>query len=452
MAEYSCAPFGRIDSVPFRPSDSASAPRFLVIGDRRPRTGSRLSERRLRGVGGGVSVMMRYTLRLLTLDQLSRAAGLVCALELERQQAAGRYGDWPFEIGLWVGKAATPNIMGRKGDGRSDSARAKVRQFKSNPRGKPSPIPLEECPWCGERFTADSFSLLPDDDSADRAADRLHEPRLRVQWRPYAADRRRRRSALPATSRVPHRHGRQVRHAAVDRPLRRAARRRRSRRRARLLRCRGTRARPAAAGAGRAAGPRHPGRAAPHLRAARHDGGAVRDGDRAAVRARGRRAPGAPEDRRVDGDGPPCAGPDPGAVRASADAGVPAAGPRSRATRSSPGPSRRRGRRPGCYVGVAAQGRNPKVVMRKVWLALMGAAEHLYREAGGHENHDNPADPYMTLLGYFNSLRELGGARRIVEDEVRNTRHRATAAAAAGRRAAIASVRRPHGRSRRSSS
>ena len=27
----------------------------------------------------------------------------------------------------------------------------------------------------------------------------------------------------------------------------------------------------------------------------------------------------------------------------------------------------------------------------------------------------------MTLLGYFNSLRELGGARRILEDEVQNT-------------------------------
>jgi len=29
------------------------------------------------------------------------------------------------------------------------------------------------------------------------------------------------------------------------------------------------------------------------------------------------------------------------------------------------------------------------------------------------------ADPYMTLVGYFNSLRELGGSQRIVEDEVR---------------------------------
>ena len=72
--------------------------------------------------GAGVSVIMRYTLRLLTLDQLARAAGLVCALEIERTEAGERYGTWPFEIGLWVGKAATPNILGRKGDGRPDFA------------------------------------------------------------------------------------------------------------------------------------------------------------------------------------------------------------------------------------------------------------------------------------------------------------------------------------------
>ncbi|MGH7248686.1 MAG: DISARM system helicase DrmA, partial [Pseudomonadota bacterium] len=43
--------------------------------------------RRLTGpgvLGAGVAVIMRYTLRLLTLDQLSRAAGVVCALELMR--------------------------------------------------------------------------------------------------------------------------------------------------------------------------------------------------------------------------------------------------------------------------------------------------------------------------------------------------------------------------------
>ena len=73
--------------------------------------------------GGGVSVMMRYTLRLLTLDQLARAAGLVCALELERQNEVERYGDWPFEIGLWVGKAGSLRKIwsstARIGSGRS---------------------------------------------------------------------------------------------------------------------------------------------------------------------------------------------------------------------------------------------------------------------------------------------------------------------------------------------
>jgi len=114
--------------------------------------------------GTGVGVIMRYTLRLLTLDQLARTAGLVCALELERAARPQRYGEWPFEIGLWVGKAATPNVLGFKGERRSDSARAKVRHYQNDPRGKLSPIPLESCPWCGERFTPASFTLVPDSD------------------------------------------------------------------------------------------------------------------------------------------------------------------------------------------------------------------------------------------------------------------------------------------------
>jgi hypothetical protein len=69
---------------------------------------------------------MRYTLRLLTLDQLGRAAGLICALELERQKAPAKLGKWPFEIGLWVGRKATPNRLGKKGDIDPSSARSKT--------------------------------------------------------------------------------------------------------------------------------------------------------------------------------------------------------------------------------------------------------------------------------------------------------------------------------------
>ncbi|HEY1066307.1 MAG TPA: helicase-related protein, partial [Pirellulales bacterium] len=71
------------------------------------------------------------------------------------------------------------------------------------------------------------------------------------------------------------------------------------------------------------------------------------------------------------------------------------------------------------YVGIAAQGRSPKVSLLRVYLALLASAQKWYTALGGKKNKDNPADPYMTLLGYFGSLRELGGTRRIVEDEVK---------------------------------
>src|SRR5204862_3984543 len=72
--------------------------------------------------------------------------------------------EWPCEIGLWAGMAATPNRMGKKGDNYRESARAKTIAFQNDDR-KASPIPLEECPWCGEKFKSSSFQLLPNPDT-----------------------------------------------------------------------------------------------------------------------------------------------------------------------------------------------------------------------------------------------------------------------------------------------
>ena len=108
----------------------------------------------------GLSVLMRYTLRLLTLDQLGRAAALICALELEREEAKDKLGNWPFEIALWVGRAATPNYMGRRGDRSGNSARVKTLQYARDSSQDP-PVPLEQCPWCGSRFNKNSFRLDP---------------------------------------------------------------------------------------------------------------------------------------------------------------------------------------------------------------------------------------------------------------------------------------------------
>jgi hypothetical protein len=118
-------------------------------------------------LGAGMAVLMRYTLRLLTLDQLSRAAGVVCALELMRGEPAWqdgakkRLGDWPIEIGLWVGAAASPNRLGKTGDGRSDTAVARIRCFRRD--GREVPAPIKACPWCGEPFSRDSFACDPSD-------------------------------------------------------------------------------------------------------------------------------------------------------------------------------------------------------------------------------------------------------------------------------------------------
>jgi hypothetical protein len=73
------------------------------------------------------------------------------------------------------------------------------------------------------------------------------------------------------------------------------------------------------------------------------------------------------------------------------------------------------------YLGIAAQGRGPKLVFLRALTTLVAAAQDAFdANAASSEPGRNPADPYMTALCYFNALRELGGARRIVEDEVRD--------------------------------
>ncbi len=113
--------------------------------------------RRLQDTGGdrggrdGVAVLMRYTLRLLTLQQFQRAAALLCACELRRRALYGkgetaeqrRWGTTPMRIGLWVGQASTPN--------RTEDAEQWVRQARQRSGGVrgSSPLQLARCPWCG---------------------------------------------------------------------------------------------------------------------------------------------------------------------------------------------------------------------------------------------------------------------------------------------------------------
>jgi hypothetical protein len=94
----------------------------------------------------GVAVLMRYTLRLLTLQQFQRATALICACEEIRRSDVGRWGGAPFRIGLWVGMRATPNS--------TDQAYEWVQQargggWKGKGVGVGTPAQLTNCPWCG---------------------------------------------------------------------------------------------------------------------------------------------------------------------------------------------------------------------------------------------------------------------------------------------------------------
>jgi len=130
-------------------------------------------------LGAGVSVIMRYTLRLLTLDQLSRAAGLVCALEKIRTsgtEGKQKLGDYQIEIGLWVGGAASPNNMKPRNSSDKDAARTWLNRYQRKPKNERSPVPLKACLWCGTPFKPDSFVIWPDKASAQNLILKCENP------------------------------------------------------------------------------------------------------------------------------------------------------------------------------------------------------------------------------------------------------------------------------------
>ena len=101
--------------------------------------------------GGGVAVLMRYTLRLLTRQQFERAARIVCALELLRRRDEARLGVEPVSVGLWVGAAASPNTC-------KDAAAKVADMVEAGPAARAHDLVLQACPWCGGPFSApDSY-------------------------------------------------------------------------------------------------------------------------------------------------------------------------------------------------------------------------------------------------------------------------------------------------------
>ncbi|MCE9940695.1 MULTISPECIES: helicase-related protein [Serratia] len=92
----------------------------------------------------GTNVFMRYTLRMLTTQQFQRAASLICAMEQirvrrEKEAASPSLGTSCFTLGLWVGGDGSPNKW-------ADASKA-VRKYDSGDVTG-NPLVLTECPWC----------------------------------------------------------------------------------------------------------------------------------------------------------------------------------------------------------------------------------------------------------------------------------------------------------------
>jgi hypothetical protein len=375
--------------------------------------------RRLRGQGTphegrGVAVLLRYTLRLLTLDQLGRAATLMCALEELRRRNPKELGNARFTIGLWVGASASANRLRDVHQELSDYTSGRTN----------SPFPLTTCPWCGEAIKIQNIKLVdlegkPTKKNFARAA--------------VYCDKT---SCLYTEAKVP---GLGLPVVFVDEQIYQEV---------------------------------------PSFLVATVDKFAMLPwrGDAGMLFGRAthlddRRAYGvmheAPADARKVPDGllPPelivqdelhlisgplgtmvglyeaaidflCERPAGGVARPPkvvcstatvrrAREQIHALFGRSMALFPPRGVdegdnffSRVEHNDPGrLYVGVGAPGRALRAVSVRTYAVLLAAARKYFDPKGDPEQ---PADPYMTLVGYFNSLRELGGMRRLVEDEVRN--------------------------------
>ncbi len=92
----------------------------------------------------GCTVLMRYTLRLLTAQQFQRAAALISACESIRTKSIDILGNERISIGLWVGQSLSPN--------KRKDAIFSLNKLIRTPQSAENKFQLLKCPCCGTRL------------------------------------------------------------------------------------------------------------------------------------------------------------------------------------------------------------------------------------------------------------------------------------------------------------
>jgi hypothetical protein len=129
--------------------------------------------------GSGTTVLMRYTLRLLTLQQFQRATLLICALEASRKDHyflpnGLSLGVERITIGLFVGNDSLPNLW--KGqDGMFQEISNIKSQLKEGNLRIRTRLPHTNCPWCGGRLFVepDLHNIFPNKENEYGIDERL---------------------------------------------------------------------------------------------------------------------------------------------------------------------------------------------------------------------------------------------------------------------------------------
>lgn len=101
---------------------------------------------------GGVTAILRYTLRLLTTQQRDRLTKMVIAAEMERLRQYPRYGKEPISIGFWVGNGVTPNTI----DSLKDNP-----DYPETGRNNRNLLykQLLTCPFCGRKLEKENYHI-----------------------------------------------------------------------------------------------------------------------------------------------------------------------------------------------------------------------------------------------------------------------------------------------------
>ena len=99
---------------------------------------------------GGVTVFLRYTLRLLTTQQRDRLMRLIVAMEQLREKNQELYGKERITIGFWVGGNVTPNKFNEYSD---------TDQFKKKEFIRKLTKQIIKCPYCGKPITRNEYDI-----------------------------------------------------------------------------------------------------------------------------------------------------------------------------------------------------------------------------------------------------------------------------------------------------